>query len=137
MHEFLTELGKEALTVARTVAEQSGNANVLPEHLLIGLLSIENGALVEQLQARQVALHSLRNAVTTKHASHSPVQNPKESLELTQVFEIAKEIAGYCEHACVGTDDLFIALLRYNQGPVSEVFKKTGLTYKQFIAPRV
>ena len=108
----LTVKSSEALTEAVALARRAGNPVVHDVHLLLALLSQDEGIVVPVLQKLGVSVSALREAAE-REAARYPRQtgaDPNLSRELNQVLDRADETARAMGDEYVSTEHLLIAL---------------------------
>ena len=108
----LTVKSSEALTEAVALARRAGNPVVHDVHLLLALLSQDEGIVVPVLQKLGVSVSALRVAAE-REAARYPRQtgaDPNLSRELNQVLDRADETARAMGDEYVSTEHLLLAL---------------------------
>jgi ATP-dependent Clp protease ATP-binding subunit ClpB len=108
----LTVKSGEALNEAVNLARQAGNPQVYDVHLLLALLSQEEGIVVPILQRVGASVPTLRQQasdVAGRYAKQSDAM-PTVSRELTQVLDAADKEARALTDAYVSTEHLLLAL---------------------------
>lgn len=121
-----TPRARNVVVAAQEAARAAGSAVIAPPHLVLGLLSEPHGLAAQAIMAQEVALDSVREAVTAAlpavGGQTSPALIPfdaqaKEALELT--FQEALRLG----HSYVGTEHLLLALLELEagQGPLASL----------------
>ena len=108
----LTVKSAEALNDAVSLARKAGNPLVYDLHLLLALLSQDEGIVVPILQRIGVNVTSLRAAAeqeATHYAKQSDAQ-PSYSRELTQVVDGAEKEAKLLGDEFISTEHLLVAL---------------------------
>ncbi|MER5403553.1 Clp protease N-terminal domain-containing protein [Streptomyces sp. NPDC002769] len=120
-----TPRARNVVMAAHAEAKTSGNAEGLPEHLVLGLLAEPGGLAALAITAQGVTLEALREAATAAlppAAAEVPELVPygpaaKKVLELT--FREALRLG----HNYIGTEHILLALLEHEngQGVLSDV----------------
>lgn len=113
-----TPRAQNVVMAAHNEAKAAGNAEVLPEHLVLGLLAEPEGLAGKALAAQGVSLDAIREAASAAlppAAEEVPELVPysaaaKKPLELT--FREALRLG----HNYIGTEHLLLALLEYENG---------------------
>ncbi len=126
----LTIKAQEAISEAQRDARARGNAELTGEHLLLALLSQNEGVVVPILQKLGVDAASLaretaaavdrRPKVTGASADAAP------SRELTRVFDRAFEIAREFGDEYISTEHLLVALSESDAGDAARMLGKAG-----------
>jgi hypothetical protein len=122
-----THRARNAVTVSMTEAHAAGNAEILPEHLVLGLLSEPEALAARAMVAQGVTLDAVRAAAAAAlppRVAEVPALIPfgptaKKALELT--FREALRLG----HNYVGTEHILLALLELDDG--SGVLARVGL----------
>ena len=129
LHTF-TPGARQTLERARTEAPRLHHNFVGTEHVLLALLTLENGVVPNVLQRMNVDCESLKKRIeewvsifpsegTTAHLPFTP--RVKKSLLLA-----ARE-AKACHQALVGAEHIFLGLLLEGDGVAGRVLKNIGL----------
>ncbi|MGK2961310.1 MAG: ATP-dependent chaperone ClpB [Gemmatimonadaceae bacterium] len=108
----LTVKSGEALNEAVTIARRAGNPVIYDLHLLLALLSQDEGIVVPVLQKLGVSVASLKDQAE-REAARYPKQSdaqPNLSRELNQVFDRAEKEAKDLGDDFVSTEHLLLAL---------------------------
>jgi ATP-dependent Clp protease ATP-binding subunit ClpB len=137
--EKLTSKAKEALQAANYLASQHGNPELLPIHVLAGLLADRESMLVPVLGNlgidRQVVLAEARRQIGILPAvwaggalKAEPSRAASEVLE--QAFEEAADLAD--EH--VSTEHLLLAILRQEHDPAQALLARHGASHRAIVA---
>src|SRR5215469_3035183 len=119
-----TPRARNVVMAAQEAARTAGSAEISLPHLVLGLLSEPHGLAAQAIMAQQVALDSVREAVSATLPPAGDQAPPalipydaqaKKALELT--FEEALRLG----HNYVGTEHLLLALLEQEagQGPLT------------------
>ncbi|MHA5050344.1 Clp protease N-terminal domain-containing protein [Streptomyces sp. SD15] len=113
-----TPRARNTVMVAHNTAKAAGNAEGLPEHLVLGLLAEPEGLAAKAITAQGVTLDAVREAATAalpQAVAEVPELVPygpaaKKVLELT--FREALRLG----HNYIGTEHILLALLEYENG---------------------
>jgi ATP-dependent Clp protease ATP-binding subunit ClpB len=108
----LTVKSGEALNDAVSIARRAGNPLVYDVHLLLALLSQDEGIVVPILQRVGVSVTQLRQQAeqeASRYAKQSDAQ-PTLSRELSQVLDAADKLAQSLGDAYISTEHLLLAL---------------------------
>ena len=126
----LTERAREALTHAEREARSLNHGAIGQEHLLLGILDVEDGlacAVLAALNAEPAAIHASVLAMVPRQIVTSPralAYTPR----LQKALELAADEAEGFEHGNVGTDHLLLGVLREGTGVGADVLTGLGLT---------
>ena len=111
-----TPRARNAVVAAQNEAHQSGNLEITPDHLLLGLLADLEALATRLLKAQDVDPEAVRSAITLPERSDDvpqliPFNGPaKKALELT--FREALRLG----HNYIGTEHILLALLEQEDG---------------------
>lgn len=133
MFERYTEKARRVIFFARYEASQFGSPYIETEHLLLGLLR-ENRVIAYKLLKPDTSIESFRQAV----AAHSP-PNTKMSTSLDlplsneckRVLAYAAEEAERLSHKHIGTEHLFLGLLREEGGFAAHLLREAGASLEE------
>ena len=126
----LTVKSGEALNEAVSIARRAGNPQVYDLHLLLSLLSQDEGIVVPVLQKLGVSVASLRDKAE-KEAARYPKQSdaqPNVSRELNQVFDRAEKEAKDLGDEFVSTEHMLLALADVKGTDSRRLLNESGAT---------
>ena len=133
MNDF-TLRAQEALALAHKEADQLNHQFVGTEHLLIGLVSLEQGVGVTVLKKLGVDLDGIREEVK-KLIGAGPnfrtIGNPPYTPRLKKVLSLAAKEAQELGHTYIGTEHLLLGLLRDGDGFAAQVLKKNRINIER------
>jgi ATP-dependent Clp protease ATP-binding subunit ClpC len=125
-----TPRAKEAVMLAREEAARLHHDFVGTEHVLLGLIRLRRGVAVNVLLRIGFDLERIRAAVekevpagTEQKASDRIVLTPR----MEQVLRIAAAEAKALDHKYIGTEHLFLGLLREEEGVAGRVLRTLGV----------
>ncbi len=133
----LTVKTREALVAGQELASRSGQPELLPEHLLLALLTQESGlvpALIKKVGADGEQLK--------RHTEQEIERLPKQggglevgvSRRAREVIERAERQADKFKDDYTSTEHLLLALLDQEAGPASRLLKDAGLTHDSVLS---
>ena len=130
-YESWTDRARRAIAFAEDAARQSQCPQLEPGHVLLGLLSTDNGVGTAVLQALSVNLETARlqleRLVSTGVCETHPGVLPRGP-GAQQVYALAKEQASLLQHNYIGTEHLLLGLLGVQDAVVKQIFKANNLT---------
>ncbi len=113
--QIYTEKAREALQRAQSIAEQYGQTQILPEHLLLALLREDDGIVPEVVRRTGSSVEQLRAEVEAELRRlpkvHGSNVKPALSPRLTQVLNYAESEAKRLGDQYVSTEHQLIALV--------------------------
>src|SRR5436190_14173168 len=127
----LTLKGQEALQSAQTHAQENGNPQVMPEHLLWALIEQKEGVVLPILQKLGVNLQTIAQELADAVAKLPKVQGQAEiymSPALNRVLEDAFKEADQFKDEYVSTEHLLIALSNAKGEAVARLLQSNGVT---------
>ena len=118
-----TPRARNVVMAAHNEAVAAGNAEVRPEHLVLGLLAEPDGFALRALEAQQVTAERLRAAVTLPDAVDEPPSLVPYSRAAAKALELTFREALRLGHDYIGTEHVLLALLEHEAGtgPLSDL----------------
>ena len=127
-----TEKAQEAVIGAQQLAERSGHAEALPEHLLLALVAQSDGIVPAVLGRMQVEARTLGPEAQELINRLPKVQGgsqPGLSARLRKVLETAENEAAALKDEFTSTEHVFLAIASESgRSPAAELLKKHGVT---------
>jgi len=127
----LTLKSQEALQAAQSQAQEKGNPQVMPEHLLVALVQQKDGVVLPILQKLGVNLPQMAQDLATLVAKFPEVQGNAElqlSPSLQKILESAFKEADQFKDEYVSAEHLLIALSTSKGEKVSHLLQSHGVT---------
>ncbi len=127
----LTPRARKALIIAQQEAERLHCDCVGTEHLLLGILSLDEGVAVEVLKLMKISMEQLRrevektcpgNAGNVQKMGHLPL-----TTRLKRVILLAATEAKIMNYNFIGTEHLLLALLRDGESEAARVLRNTNI----------
>jgi hypothetical protein len=129
-----TPRANKVLSLAGDEARRMRHNFVGTEHLLIGLIRLDQGVAVSVLRKLGLDLIRVRKeiegkvpagseAITTKYIPFTP--------RVKKVLKLAAKDAAALRHAYIGTEHIFLGLLQEYGGAAAQVFKSLGIDAEQ------
>jgi hypothetical protein len=125
-----TPSARQALELARTEAPRLRHNFIGTEHVLLGLLALENGVVPNILKRMSVDREGLRKQVemwVSIFPSSKMAGNLPYTPRVKQALLLAAREAGTCNHAGVGAEHIFLGLLLEGDGVAARVLKNLGV----------
>ncbi len=127
----LTPRARKALILAQQEAERLHCDSVGTEHLLLGILSLDEGVAVEVLKLMPISLEQLRREVEKICPGNTPNVQEKGHLPLTtrlkRVILLAATEAKIMNYNFIGTEHLLLALLRDGASEAARVLRNMNV----------
>ena len=130
MFERYTEKARRVIFFARYEASQFGSPYIETEHLLLGILR-EDKALTNRFLRSHVSVESIRKQierVTVVHEKTSTSLDLPLSNESKRVLVYAAEEVERLGHKHIGTEHLFLGLLREENSFAANILQERGIT---------
>src|SRR6516162_1659167 len=127
----LTLKGQEALQAAQSHAQDKGNPQIAPEHLLWALIEQKEGVVLPILQKLGVNLQTLARDLSDAVAKLPKVQGQQDiymSPGLNRVLEDAFKEADQFKDEYVSTEHILIALSNVKGENVAKLLQSNGVT---------
>jgi ATP-dependent Clp protease ATP-binding subunit ClpB len=127
----LTLKGQEALQAAQSHAQEKGNPQIAPEHLLWALIEQKEGVVLPILQKLGVNLQTLARDLADSVAKLPKVQGQQDiymSPGLNRVLEDAFKEADQFKDEYVSTEHILIALSNVKGENVAKLLQSNGVT---------
>lgn len=126
-----TPLAEQALALAREEANRLNHEFVGTEHLLLGLIKLQQGVAVDVLQKLGLDLETIRMELEKRIGTASGYQKRTGNVPYTprvkRAFALAAEELKALNHTHVGTEHMLLGLLREGDGVAAQALKKLGL----------
>ena len=127
----LTPRARRTLLLAKQEAERFNHDHVGSEHLLLGLLSLDEGVAIDALKSLGLNLAKLRMEVEKTCGVGGATQTQgvlPVTPRLRRILELAAREAQSMNYNFVGTEHLLLALLREGEGRAARVLKNLDIT---------
>jgi ATP-dependent Clp protease ATP-binding subunit ClpC len=131
MYAAFTKNARKVLELAHQESERYGYLGT--EHLLLGLVDVDNGTAVEVLAALKADTRNIRLAIANLAQGMKPFdcitsgEVPKTP-RARNVIAYAEEEARNVKHDYVGTEHILLGLLREQEAPAAQILLNCGLT---------
>jgi hypothetical protein len=128
-----TASARRTLELARLEAPRLHHDFVGTEHILLGLLTLENGTVPSVLNRMGVNPEDVRQQVE-KTISPFSSEGVRVSIPYTprvkRSLRIAAQEARACKHACISAEHIFLGLIVEGDGVAGRVLKKLGVNIR-------
>ncbi len=126
----LTPRARQTLMLAKAEAERFNHDYIGTEHLLLGVLALNEGVAVEVLKAMGLNLPQLRMEVEKSCGTGGPTKKsgtPPLTPRLKRVLVLAAQEAAAMNYNFIGTEHLLLALLREGESQAARVLQNLGV----------
>lgn len=129
-----TPRAQQVLALARREADRFRHNYIGAEHILLGLLQLEQGVAISVLEAADVNIADLRTRIE-KNLVPGTNSNTEGNLPYTprvkKILSMAGKEAQNMNHSYIGTEHILLAIIRDGEGLAWHVLAEAGLTYEQ------
>ncbi len=130
-----TQKSVEAISSSEKLAYEYGNQEIEQEHLLVALLQQEDGLILKLIEKMEIQReHFVDNAI--RHlAARVKVSGGQVYVgqDLNKVLIHAEDEAKQMGDEYVSVEHLFLALLKYPNKALKEIFREYGITRDRFL----
>lgn len=125
-----TPRAQQVINLARKEAEHFNHPYIGTEHLLLGLVALDEGVAVSVLTSLGVSLERVRLEVE-RSVGQGPAMKQVGNVPFTprskKVMQLAVAEAQALNHSYIGTEHLLLGLLREGEGVAAQVMRKLDL----------
>lgn len=111
-----------SLLLALDLARESGCVEILPEHIVLGMLKSKKGIAYKILSSKIPASVDFEDVILKKLDDKIP--------ETLVILRLAKEEAISLNCSVIGTEMILLGILSYGTGVASDTLKQLGITLK-------
>lgn len=132
-----TQKSIEAINATEKLAYEYGNQEIEQEHLLLALLSQEDGLIGKLIEKMEINREHFTQNVTGKLAARVKVSGAGQvyiGKDLNNVLIHAEDEAKQMGDEYVSVEHLFLALLKYPNKAMKELVREYGLTRDRFLS---
>ncbi|HIT90901.1 MAG TPA: ATP-dependent chaperone ClpB [Candidatus Merdenecus merdavium] len=130
-----TQKSLQAVNELETVADQYGNQEVEQEHLLYSLLNQEDSLIYKLIEKMEINPTYFVNRVESDLEKRVKVSGGKIYIgqDLNKVLIHAEDEAKAMGDEYISVEHLFLALIKYPNKAIKELFKEFGITRERFL----
>ena len=130
-----TQKSMEAVQDCEKVAYEYGNQEIEQEHLLVALLQQENGLIPQMIEKMEIQLEHFKDNAIRHLEARTKVSGGQVYVgkDLNQVLIHAEDEAKAMGDEYVSVEHLFLAMIRYPNRAIKEIFKEYGITRDRFL----
>lgn len=132
-----TEQAQQALSASQQLVVQQRHSQWDAEHLLAGLLQVENSLSKSILEALSVDVADLVQELETRLSESPKIGGSSGQNQIyptprvQKAIEVAKEEADRLKDELIGADHLLVALTRESSGDIAEMFTQREITQER------
>ena len=125
-----TQKSMEAVQDCEKLAYEYGNQEIEQEHLLVALLQQENGLIPQMIEKMEIQLEHFKDNAIRHLEARTKVSGGQVYVgkDLNQVLIHAEDEAKAMGDEYVSVEHLFLAMIRYPNRAIKEIFKEYGIT---------
>ena len=130
-----TQKSMEAVQDCEKLAYEYGNQEIEQEHLLVALLQQENGLIPQMIEKMEIQLEHFKENATRRLEERTKVSGGQVFVgkDLNQVLIHAEDEAKAMGDEYVSVEHLFLALIRYPNRAIKDLFHEYGITRDRFL----
>ena len=131
-----TQKSIEAINGCESVASDYGNQEIEEEHLLYSLLTIDDSLILKLIEKMEIQKEHFINRVEQALEKRVKVQGGQKvwGEHLNRVItSLAPEEAKQMGDELIAVEHLFLAMIKYPNKEIAEIFKEYGITRERFL----
>ncbi|MBD5392864.1 MAG: ATP-dependent chaperone ClpB [Lachnospiraceae bacterium] len=130
-----TQKSMQAVEGCEKLAYEYGNQEIEQEHLLYSLLTMEDSLILKLIEKMEINPQYFVNKVEEAIGKRTKVQGGKPYVGqyLNQVLVSAEDELKIFADEYVSVEHLFLAMIKYPNKAVGELFKEFGITRERFL----
>ncbi len=128
MFERFTDQARRVVTLAQEEARMLRHNRIGTEHLLLGLIQVDDGVAAQSLESLGISLAAVREQVeeTIGHGRWAPPVNIPYAPQAKKVLDMSLREALALGHHTIGTEHILLGLIRDGEGPAAQVLDTLG-----------
>ena len=130
-----TQKSVEAINDCEKLAYEYGNQEIEQEHLLVALMRQEDGLIPKLIEKMEIQKEHFRDNAERHLAARVKVSGGQVYVgqDLNKVLIHAEDEAKQMGDEYVSVEHLFLALIKYPNKALKEIFKEYGITRERFL----
>jgi ATP-dependent Clp protease ATP-binding subunit ClpC len=128
MFERFTDQARRVVTLAQEEARMLRHNRIGTEHLLLGLIQVDDGVAAQALESLGISLAAVREQVeeTIGQGRWVPPVNIPYAPQAKKVLDMSLREALALGHHTIGTEHILLGLIRDGEGPAAQVLDTLG-----------
>ncbi len=130
-----TQKSMQAVEQCEKLAYEYGNQEIEQEHLLYGLLTIEDSLILKLIEKMEIQKEHFLNRAQAALQKRVKVQGGRVYVgkDLNQALIHAEDEAKQLGDEYVSVEHLFLAMLKHPNKEIKEIFREYGITRERFL----
>ncbi len=130
-----TQKSMQAVEGSQKLAYEYGNQEIEQEHLLYSLLTVEDSLILKLIEKMEIQKEHFVSRVEQALAKRTKVQggNVFVGADLNKVLISAEDEAKLLGDEYVSVEHLFLAMLKYPNREIAQIWKEYGITRERFL----
>ncbi len=130
-----TQKSMQAVEQCEKLAYEYGNQEIEQEHLLYSLLTIEDSLILKLIEKMEIQKEHFLNRAQAALQKRVKVQGGRVYVgkDLNQALIHAEDEAKQLGDEYVSVEHLFLAMLKYPNKEIKEIFREYGITRERFL----
>ena len=130
-----TQKSMEAVEGCQKLAYEYGNQEIEQEHLLYSLLTMEDSLILKLIEKMEINPQYFVNKVEEAISRRTKVQGGQAYVgqDLNKVLISAEDELKTFGDEYVSVEHLFLAMMKYPNKAIKELFKEFGITRERFL----
>lgn len=130
-----TQKSMQAVEGCEKLAYEYGNQEIEQEHLLYSLLTIDDSLILKLIEKMEINTSYFLNRVEEDLRKRTKVQGGQVYVgqELNKVLVSAEDEAKALSDEYVSVEHLFLAMIKYPNKAIKELFREFGITRERFL----
>jgi ATP-dependent Clp protease ATP-binding subunit ClpC len=128
MFERFTDQARRVVTLAQEEARMLKHNRIGTEHILLGLIQVDEGVAAESLESLGISLAAVRDQVEEiiGHGRWAPPVNIPYAPQAKKVLDMSLREALALGHHTIGTEHILLGLIREGESPAAQVLATLG-----------
>ena len=130
-----TQKSLEAIEDCQKLADEYGNQEIVQEHLLYALLTVEDSLILKLIERMDINAEHFCNRVLTAIERRHKVSGGKPYVgnDLRKALNAAEDIAKSMGDEYISVEHLFLAMLELPSGDMKTIWKEYGIGKERFL----
>jgi ATP-dependent Clp protease ATP-binding subunit ClpC len=128
MFERFTNQARRVVALAQEEARMLKHNRIGTEHILLGLIQVDDGVAAESLESLGISLAAVREQVEEiiGHGRWAPPVNIPYAPQAKKVLDMSLREALALGHHTIGTEHILLGLIREGESPAAQVLATLG-----------